>query len=703
MYIKKILLSLIISLALLLATVAPVISISTYDEVFVDDSGLGEGHFDTIAEALTRVNPGGNVHIAAGTHSVGTGIIIDFDVSILGAGADITFVESTGDQAFWIQNANVKIDGLSLTSNGNAIAINLFGHYTVEISNNKISGNNLNGIYANILGTPTSPDGLDLLTEEDLIISLTNNEIYSNTSSGIKVICGQDDGEVHITDCSIHNNGMEGVSIEGVSGSTAFNISNNEIYSNGEHTYNTGIYVFDEQEHSILLDINNNYIHDEAGSGIEIDCHSNGISIFLFSFFIDDMVRIYQNDIISNERDGIYLGFNIYYESIYVLLDSETEDEVPYPCCISVFQNDLASNGYNGIYAIINKHTEFIPLEGDPQGSEHELFLFQLMTLAENNIYDNTSYGIQVYSTGDEYPDSPNEGTVDGAYNIYALSPYLVYRNEIYDNKSGGLAISGGLSYVINNLITANFSLPGDLDQGMPSAGILLSNALSMVRNNTVLANMEGVNVSESEMLLINNIIVDNFYCGVNAGGCPRSGYLDLDGDGSYEIYNNDVWNNTVNYNNIMDYTGYDGNISEDPLFYGIFDARLAGASPCIDAGMKDEEEIVFEDIEGTTRPQGRGIDMGCYEMPDNEWSPKWVQPLAMVSMANANSMWSCIMQNLPGEMDPEVEAMIEEVQDIMAQAGTLGVNPIYQNGLMYQALDVLERLNEKLECGCHS
>jgi len=37
-----------------------------------------------------------------------------------------------------------------------------------------------------------------------------------------------------------------------------------------------------------------------------------------------------------------------------------------------------------------------------------------------------------------------------------------------------------------------------------------------------------------------------------------------------------------------------------------------------------------------------------------------------------------------------------------MGQAGPLA-NPIFQNGLLQQAIGKMEEINEILECGCHS
>lgn len=42
-------------------------------------------------------------------------------------------------------------------------------------------------------------------------------------------------------------------------------------------------------------------------------------------------------------------------------------------------------------------------------------------------------------------------------------------------------------------------------------------------------------------------------------------------------------------------------------------DFRLSDASPCIDAG-KAVAGVPLEDLKGVSRPQRKGIDIGCYE-----------------------------------------------------------------------------------------
>jgi hypothetical protein len=69
-------------------------------------------------------------------------------------------------------------------------------------------------------------------------------------------------------------------------------------------------------------------------------------------------------------------------------------------------------------------------------------------------------------------------------------------------------------------------------------------------------------------------------------------------------------------YSDLQDGAGdpADNNISSDPVFVGgaPYDLHLQGTSPCIDVGTASGAPIV--DLDGDTRPNGDGYDIGAYE-----------------------------------------------------------------------------------------
>ena len=116
----------------------------------------------------------------------------------------------------------------------------------------------------------------------------------------------------------------------------------------------------------------------------------------------------------------------------------------------------------------------------------------------------------------------------------------------------------------------------------------------------------------------VNNTVCDNGWGGVTAQQdanpdmrnniiCGNAAYGIFVDDCSPNIKYNDVFGNDQNYEGIGDLTGFWGNISEDPLFLdpGQGDYHLDSGSPCIDAGDPDDPI-----------PPGGGsrVDMGLFE-----------------------------------------------------------------------------------------
>jgi hypothetical protein len=71
---------------------------------------------------------------------------------------------------------------------------------------------------------------------------------------------------------------------------------------------------------------------------------------------------------------------------------------------------------------------------------------------------------------------------------------------------------------------------------------------------------------------------------------------------------------NAVLYNLTLGFDGSDHNITGDPKFVnaGSGNFKLQSSSICKDSG--DSTGAPTSDIEGTSRPQGAGYDMGAYE-----------------------------------------------------------------------------------------
>jgi hypothetical protein len=106
------------------------------------------------------------------------------------------------------------------------------------------------------------------------------------------------------------------------------------------------------------------------------------------------------------------------------------------------------------------------------------------------------------------------------------------------------------------------------------------------------------------DLIMANNLMVSN------------TAALDVEQHGRVVLLrNNCVHGNLLaDYSGIPDPIGIDGNISADPRFTAWPDARLAGDSPCIDAGdttLVDRGEV---DLDGHIRIAGSAVDIGVHE-----------------------------------------------------------------------------------------
>ena len=113
--------------------------------------------------------------------------------------------------------------------------------------------------------------------------------------------------------------------------------------------------------------------------------------------------------------------------------------------------------------------------------------------------------------------------------------------------------------------------------------------------------------IGSSSPPLTNSILWGNspeeiYYSNVGEENSITITYSDIQG-GEAEIVTND--NGTVYW--------LGGNIDADPLFTDPEnrDFTLQADSPCIDAGTSSDLSV---DLKGTSRPNGAGNDIGCYE-----------------------------------------------------------------------------------------
>lgn len=207
--------------------------------------------------------------------------------------------------------------------------------------------------------------------------------------------------------------------------------------------------------------------------------------------------------------------------------------------------------------------------------------------ISDCSIIDNTDFGIFLVS--------PTTSAITGCTirrntlgNIYLGSGYpTIYACTITENTgSGGMLINGSYPTITNSIISNNDAPSG--------GGIAFSSSFPTITNCTISNNNTigrgGIYCNNSHMTITNSILW---------GNTPDQ--IDLF-SGSADVTYSDIQGG---------YPG-DGNLDLNPLFVGSGDYHLTASSPCIDAGTS--AGAPDHDIDGDSRPQGSGYDMGADE-----------------------------------------------------------------------------------------
>jgi hypothetical protein len=236
-----------------------------------------------------------------------------------------------------------------------------------------------------------------------------------------------------------------------------------------------------------------------------------------------------------------------------------------------------------------------------------------------------------------------------GGVRVYRAVEVNLVNNIINNNISttaggGGAKVSVvGTAILTNNLISNNSAQGGGGADLAADTAILTNNTII---NNSTSQSGSGIFVNADTAILTNNTISNNSAQN-NADSDGGGVKLVLRPGGIANIYNNIIWNNhaesigadlyinndpdgdgsangTVNlYNNDFDLSnGFYIEVDDDSVVYSdnlnnvdpefdIDGYHLTDISPCIDAGM---DAGVYDDIDGDSRPQGDGIDIGADE-----------------------------------------------------------------------------------------
>ncbi len=275
-----------------------------------------------------------------------------------------------------------------------------------------------------------------------------------------------------------------------------------------------------------------------------------------------------------------------------------------------------------------------------------------MVTLTRNVISNNRAPnldggGLAAYASGananttllfEKNIVTENEGAYGGGLWFYSWGKDSVIdvtltNNIVADNYApamfGGIAITSadnahGYLRMRNNSVTANVAAD--------HAGIFINTGCGLFLD---------PDMSEVSVSMLNDIVWGNI-------GSPESYDITLWADTTSSVINL-----TASYSNIGQILNYqdrgiytpDHMINGDPLFFApeTDDYHLMANSPCIDSGTSQGAPTT--DLEGNSRPQGAGYDMGAYEFVSSSSPPS-------VSTDAATSVTSC-SATLNGTVNP--------------------------------------------------
>ena len=241
------------------------------------------------------------------------------------------------------------------------------------------------------------------------------------------------------------------------------------------------------------------------------------------------------------------------------------------------------------------------------------MYLMWTQALVEDNLFqDNTGErGGGIYLSGADATIvgnviRDNQGSYGGGIGINVGTSAVVSGNLILNNKvsdyGGGIYISYNDTKVHNNVIAHN--------DAARSAGVYVRQASPMCKHNTIVGNTAGdgvgVFVGQDATIALTNTIIVSHTVGITVtagstatleatlwGFGPWANLTDWGGDGAILTGTVNIWGDPA----LLDPDGGD--------------YHIAPGSAAIDAGV---DAGVTVDIDGDTRPQGSGYDIGADE-----------------------------------------------------------------------------------------
>lgn len=258
-------------------------------------------------------------------------------------------------------------------------------------------------------------------------INITGSKIWDNSGDGIEIYYAS---YVNVINSNISDNIGNGIFFNGGKIQEYNRIQNCTIYDNGEN----GIYIYaysssytgtiEDNAYLKYNDINSNTIYSNSLNGIYLYSYS------YYQFPYCNWNKIYYNNIYSNNQNGIYLyGYS---SSYYSWVDYN-----------DIFNNSIYLNNLNGIYIYSKSKSAWIKnndvFNNNIYLNDHNGIYFHGHLLpsgsASSWIYYNNIYNNIIYS-------NIKNGIILESRDHYSYNRYnKIYSNIIYSNDENGFYI----------------------------------------------------------------------------------------------------------------------------------------------------------------------------------------------------------------------------------------------------------------------
>lgn len=573
--------------------------------------------YTTIQTAVSAANPGDTIRVAQDTYTgmmsaseLTATVVLTKDLVLLGGfNADfsqrdpetyITTIDT--EDNLWggvlIFGSQAEVDGFHIiNAHGGGVTVSNSESETAvgTITHNYIAYNRI------MTDTLLSTGGAGVNVANGAEVVIAYNQIVSNTierensyGGGIRVVGSM----AEITENLI-----------------AYNLSHEEAVGGGIDLYQA------------TAVISGNHIHHNAINGIGIygstaevlsntiaQNNGGGVDVSEANVLIED------NEILSNTAEyggGITLNSSTHFTVTHNIIRGNQA---------TLYNGGGIATGWEAGSIGIISYNEIVGNQSADHGGGIIIYESAEVTISHNDIQLNTTQwgGGGIHVRGGSAPVTITNNTLytnTAEYGAAILiadtnNEMLISQNDIRFNKitgedyqPGGIHVDnmGGMVSIINNVLAHN-----------DNRGV------------------KGVNYTEIE--IINNTLVDNGTIAVEMHAWPNpatvpmtttvvNNVIDSHPDCAFYGFNNAVF--AVHHNDVVGHdlddcgaiiVSQSDNINVDPMFVdaGVGNYRLQPGSPAVDSGFAGLG-VPDVDIDGISRSQGGGVDMGAYEAVFNQ------------------------------------------------------------------------------------